>query len=254
MIPAERQRLILSMLKEKEICTIGELTTKLAVSHMTVRRDIAKLEERGRVFSVAGGVQRIESVREEQTHQTKSTQNLEIKSALGQACANLVPQQATVYLDAGTTMLEVARTLAKRDDILVVTNDLLIAEYLTVHGTCNHYLTGGRIDRNNHSCVGDMAASFVSRLNIDVAFVSATCWDPRGISSPSEAKVMVKKALVKVSKQTILVSDSSKFGRSGTFLAMENQNFDMIVCDDKLPQSYKDLLHQLDVELLEIQG
>ncbi|WP_298439680.1 DeoR/GlpR family DNA-binding transcription regulator [uncultured Ferrimonas sp.] len=252
MIPAERQRIILSMLEDKEICTIGELTDKLAVSHMTVRRDIAKLEEKGRVFSVAGGVQRIETVREEQSHKAKSTQNLDMKLALGRACIAQVPAQATVYLDAGTTTLEIARAIAHRDDILVITNDLFIADYLAEHGHCEHYLTGGRIDRDNHSCIGDMAASFVSRLNVDVAFVSATCWDRRGISSPSEGKVMVKKALNGVSKQTILVSDSSKFGRSGTFLAMENHDFDMIICDENLPVSYKELLTQLDVELLEV--
>ncbi|QIZ76943.1 DeoR/GlpR family DNA-binding transcription regulator [Ferrimonas lipolytica] len=253
MIPAERQRIILSMLEDKEICTIGELTDKLAVSHMTVRRDIAKLEEKGRVFSVAGGVQRIESVREEQNHKTKSTQNLEIKLALGRACMPMVAPQATVYLDAGTTTLEIARAIAHREDILVITNDLFIADYLAEHGTCEYYLTGGRIDRGNHSCIGDMAASFISRLNVDVAFVSATCWDRRGVSSPSEGKVMVKKALAAVAKQSILVSDSSKFGRTGTFLGMESHEFDMIITDEHLPQNYKELLLQLDVELVEVQ-
>ncbi|WP_028115587.1 DeoR/GlpR family DNA-binding transcription regulator [Ferrimonas senticii] len=252
MIPAERQRVILSMLEDKEICTIGELTEMLQVSHMTVRRDIAKLEEKGRVFSVAGGVQRIETVRHETNHKIKSTQNLDIKLALGRACGGLVPPHSTVYLDAGTTIMEVARAIAHRDDILVVTNDMFIADFLAEHGKCEHYLTGGKVDRDNHSCVGDMAASFVSRLNVDVAFLSASCWDRRGISSPSEAKVMVKKALSAVSKQNILVVDSSKFGRSGSFLAMENHEFDMVVTDQGLPESYKELLAQADVELTEV--
>ncbi len=248
MIPAERQRTILALLDKQEILSIAELTQQLGVSHMTVRRDIAKLEEKGEVFSVAGGVQRMQAVREELGHQVKATQNLAIKRALGEACRERVPPRATVYLDAGTTLLEVAKVLADRDDLLIVTNDFFIAAYLADHGKGQLYHTGGLVDRDNHSCVGELAARFLHGLNIDVAFISASCWNPRGISSPSQDKVMVKRAIARVARQSILVCDSSKFGRTGTFMAMETAEFDAILSDPDLPSASQERLLAEDVE------
>ncbi|MBY5990920.1 DeoR/GlpR family DNA-binding transcription regulator [Ferrimonas balearica] len=248
MIPAERQRTILALLDKQEILTIAELTDRLGVSHMTVRRDIAKLEEKGQVFSVAGGVQRMQAVREEVGHLVKASQNLAIKQALGQACRDRVPPQSTVYLDAGTTLLEVAKSLADRDDLMIITNDFFIAGYLAEHGRCELYHTGGRVDRDNHSCVGELSARFLRDLNIDIAFISASCWNPRGISSPSQDKVMVKRAIARVARQSLLVCDSSKFGRTGTFMAMETGEFDAIISDPGLPLAYQERLAAEDVE------
>ncbi|SHH25920.1 DeoR/GlpR family DNA-binding transcription regulator [Ferrimonas marina] len=252
MIPAERQRIILKMLETREICTIGELTEKLNVSHMTVRRDIAKLEAKGRVFSVAGGVQRTETVREELTHRTKSTQNIEIKKLLGLAAKRYVPERATVYLDAGSTMMEVAKHLVDRDDILLVTNDFFITSYMAEHGRCEIYHTGGKVDRRNNSCVGQQAKSFLKQLNIDVSFIASACWDNRGISSPSEDKVMVKQKVAEVSREVILVCDSSKFGKTGTFLALSNESFDRMITDDGLPAAYSEQLAQHDIDVVRV--
>ncbi|GAA5194981.1 DeoR/GlpR family DNA-binding transcription regulator [Ferrimonas gelatinilytica] len=252
MIPAERQRIILKMLEAQEICTINELTEKLAVSHMTVRRDIAKLEAKGRVFSVAGGVQRTEAIREELTHNTKKSQNIEVKRALGRAVAEMIPERSTVYLDAGSTMMEVARQLVDRADILLVTNDFFISSFLAEHGRCEIYHTGGKVERSNNSCVGEQAKAFLRQVNIDVAFIATACWDSRGISSPSEDKVVVKQKVAEVSKEVILVCDSSKFGKTGTFLALANDAFDRVVTDDGLPQPFADQLATQEIEVIRV--
>ncbi|WP_028115144.1 DeoR/GlpR family DNA-binding transcription regulator [Ferrimonas senticii] len=249
MIPAERQRCILQALEQHEIRTIHQLTELLGVSHMTVRRDIANLEAKGRLFSVLGGVQRVESVREEPSHRVKLEMNTEVKRRIAAAAVTLVPANATVYLDAGTTTLALAKLLAERADLLVVSNDLVIANYLAAQGRCRQYLTGGFVDAANHSCVGNLTATFISQLNIDVAFISTSCWDRRGISFPSEHKVVVKKALLEVAKQSVLLADSSKFGRSGAFLGLSNSQFDLVISDSDLPHSFQELLTQQQVAL-----
>ncbi|GAA4879410.1 DeoR/GlpR family DNA-binding transcription regulator [Ferrimonas pelagia] len=253
MIPAERQRIILKMLESREICTIGELTEKLGVSHMTVRRDIAKLESKGRVFSVAGGVQRTETVREEMTLKTTKTHNINVKQALGQKAKEMIPERSTVYLDAGSTMMEVAKQLVDRDDILLVTNDFFITAYMAEHGRCEIYHTGGKVDRRNNSCVGQQAKSFLRQLNIDVAFIATACWDNRGISSPSEDKVVVKQKVAEVSREVVLVCDSSKYGKTGTFLALPNEAFDRMLTDNGLPEPYAEQLAQQDIEVIRIE-
>ncbi|MGF1734723.1 DeoR family transcriptional regulator [Photobacterium satsumensis] len=237
MIPAERQRTILSLLGNQEVISISELTHQLDVSHMTIRRDIAKLESDGRVMSVSGGVQLTESIHTELSHDVKINQHRNEKADIGFYAAQLIKPNMTVYLDAGTTTLEIAHQLNHRDDLLVITNDFAIACYLMNHSECSIYHTGGKVDKGNQSCVGQQATHILREMNIDLAFVSTSSWNQRGISTPSEDKVLVKKAIIASSQQSYLVSDSSKYGKVAIFHAVDIECFDKVITDSEFPTS-----------------
>ncbi|MDR2946169.1 MAG: DeoR/GlpR family DNA-binding transcription regulator, partial [Candidatus Adiutrix sp.] len=113
MIPAKRQQLILSALAEREVVSIAELTALLGVSHMTVRRDIQKLEQEGRVLSISGGVRRPEKISAEPSHVAKRVLQHEEKAAIARAAAALVEPGMSIYLDAGTTSLALAELIAE---------------------------------------------------------------------------------------------------------------------------------------------
>lgn len=108
MIPAERQRTILSLLSHQEVLSISDLTEHLGVSHMTIRRDIVKLESSGKVVSVSGGVQLAQVLHSELSHDAKVEQQADEKAHIAQIAATLIDKDATVYLDAGTTALSIA--------------------------------------------------------------------------------------------------------------------------------------------------
>ncbi|QUJ69572.1 DeoR/GlpR transcriptional regulator (plasmid) [Photobacterium sp. GJ3] len=237
MIPAERQRAILAILSNHQVISIHELTEQLDVSHMTVRRDIAKLEADGRVMSVSGGVQLSESIHLELPHDDKMAHQHDEKVKIGQHAATLIRPHSTIYLDAGTTILEIAHQLAQRDDLTVITNDFAIAAFLIAHSDCALYHTGGKVDRQNQSCVGDKAASLLREMNIDLAFISTSSWNQRGISTPNEDKVMVKRAIINAAKTNYLVTDASKYGKVATFHALDIESFDKIITDRNLPAS-----------------
>lgn len=237
MIPAERHRAILALLSSQEVVSINQLTQQLRVSHMTVRRDIGKLEADSRVISVSGGVQLTETLHSELSHEAKTTQNQSAKVTIGLLASELVKPNTTVYLDAGTTALEIARKLMHRDDIMVVTNDFAIAAFLMENSTCSLYHTGGKVDRENQSCVGSKAARLLNELNIDLAFVSTSSWSQRGISTPCEDKILVKQAIVRSAKTNYLVSDSSKYGKIATFHAVDMNFFDAVITDSNFPIS-----------------
>ena len=126
MIPAERQRTILSLLSHQEVISIAELIEHLDVSHMTIRRDIIKLESSAKVFSVSGGVQLTKAINSERSHNSKIKQQTNEKALIGELAADLITENATVYLDAGTTSLDIAHKVAARDDLLIITNDFLL--------------------------------------------------------------------------------------------------------------------------------
>lgn len=249
MIPAERQTLIVARLSGRGVLSIAELTELLGVSHMTVRRDIQQLEREGRVTSVAGGVSLPERISFEPSHATKSVMAHAQKVAIGRRAAEMVPPNAVVYLDAGTTTLEIARALAGRGDIAVVTNDFVIVAFLTRESRCRLYHTGGEVERENQSCVGDPAAEAIRRFNFDIAFVSTSSFGLRGVSTPAANKVAVKRAIAQSATRSVLVTDSSKYGLIGTFNAIPMETLSAIITDSGLPEGVRLAIEERGIAL-----
>lgn len=249
MIPAERQHFILANLADRGAMSIAELTELLQVSHMTVRRDIHQLEKAGRVMQVSGGVKLPERLAFEPSHTVKSGIRHDQKEKIGRIASGLIPPGAVIYLDAGTTTLEIAHNVVDRSDLTVVTNDFMVAAYLSTNGSCRLYHTGGLVERENQSCVGDATAEAIARFNFDVVFISASSWTVGGITTPSESKRPVKRAAVRNARRSVFVSDSSKYGVVGAFNILSLDAFDVIITDDGLPASAVEAIEHLGVEV-----
>ncbi|MBE5252455.1 DNA-binding transcriptional repressor YgbI [Mixta mediterraneensis] len=242
MIPVERHQQILALVAERGVVSIAELTDRLGVSHMTIRRDVQKLEEQGAVLSVSGGVRSADRLAAEPSHLTKTTLFNDEKNAIGRLAAQHIPHNSCIYLDAGTTTLALARELVDRNDLLVVTNDFMVTNLLMEASSCRVIHTGGTVCRENRSCVGEAAARSLRHLAIDIAFISSFCWGPRGLFTPDEDKVTVKQTVSEVSSKRVLLSDSSKYNKIATFLALPLERFDTIVTDDQLNHTARELL------------
>ncbi|MFV8767005.1 DeoR family transcriptional regulator, partial [Yersinia enterocolitica] len=172
------------------------------------------------------------------------------KNAIGMAAALHIPRNSCIYLDAGTTTLALARQLEARDDLLVVTNDFVIANFLIESCQCKMIHSGGTLCRENRSCVGDAAARALRNLSIDIAFISASCWGPRGISTPDEDKVVVKRAVSEVSSKRVLLADASKYGKIATYLALPLTDFDAVITDTGLASTAHEELATKEIELI----
>lgn len=249
MIPAERRRQILQFINGGGVASINFLAERLNVSHMTIRRDIQKLEEEGKVASVSGGVQSLERLAIELPHTDKSQLHQAQKSAIGSTAATLIPANSTIYLDAGTTTLEIAHQIADRADLLIVTNDFVIAHFLSLSGKGELIHIGGSVCKENFSTTGSLAAEFLKNLSIDIAFISTSSWNLKGLTTPNENKIPVKKAIIESSKRNILVTDSSKYGKFATFFVYPLTVLDEIICDDNLSDNVAESLNSLDIKL-----
>ncbi|WP_455820787.1 DNA-binding transcriptional repressor YgbI [Pseudomonas cerasi] len=249
MIPVERHQQILTLVQERGVVSIAELTERLAVSHMTIRRDLQKLEEQGAVLLVSGGVRSTERLSSEPTHLDKTSMFSLEKQIIGAAAARHIPRNSCIYLDAGTTTLALARELGIRDDLLIITNDFVIANFLIDTSQCRMIHTGGTLCRDNRSCVGDAAAQALRGLSVDIAFISASCWGMRGIFTPDEEKIAVKRAVSEVSRKRVLLADSSKYNKIATFLALPLTQFDNIITDPHLPAAARQELATLELDV-----
>lgn len=238
------------LLHRDSVLSVHQLTELLAVSHMTVRRDIAALERQGRAYSVPGGVRLASGMRHEPTFIAKAELDQAEKAAIASLAAGLLADDMIVYLDAGTTTGALVDAVRAFSDITVITNDFTIVDQLTSAEHVETIHIGGLLEHSNRSTVGRLAAETLRRVNIDLAFISASSWDiGRGVTTPTEQKVDVKLAALESSSESVLLATSSKFGTFGMYDIAPLRRFDRIVTDWRLADASADGVRDLGVAL-----
>lgn len=251
MIPEQRRELILRQLRKHQVLSVHQLMEMFDCSHMTVRRDIALLEQDGRAYSVTGGVRIASQLHSEPSHQSKAVVELPQKQAMARLAARLLHADMTVYLDAGTSTLEIVPYIKTLSGMTVVTNDFGIVQALMDAPQVTVIHTGGQLDHDNHSSVGGLAVATLRQVVTDIAFVSTSSWDlHRGITTPSALKVEVKQVAMQSASQVVLVASSSKYGTFSMYRITGLEPFDIIISDDALAPAAADGIRKRGIELM----
>lgn len=251
LIPDQRQLEIVELLRAATVLSVRELTETMRVSHMTVRRDIAALEEAGLVESVHGGVRLPNSHAQETPVERAPRTELETPAKLSIARAALahIRSGSTIFLDAGTTCEAIVARLAGIADLTVVTNDFVSATRL-MEDNISAIHTGGSVDINSGSSSGPLAAATLNSLSVDTAFLSAGAWDlGHGLTTSETDKLTLKRAAKAAADRTILVADSTKFGAHARFKAVALDELDLIITDDRLSEPDRKRLEDSGVRI-----
>jgi DeoR/GlpR family transcriptional regulator of sugar metabolism len=211
---AERRlEMITSVLHARGECRTRQLAEQFNLSEMTVRRDLHELEQRGLLRRVHGGAVLLNS-------DVNYTQRLQFdqlqKKAIGRTATNLLRSGQTVYIDAGTTTLEMARAIRQGlphiTHLNIVTHGITIASELAGQTPYNVHLIGGDVYQNALSTVGPVALEQINKLHIDTFFMGAVAVSNNdGWGNSNHVEVMVKRAVLERSKQTFALVDSAKW-------------------------------------------
>ncbi|MFA6041937.1 MAG: DeoR/GlpR family DNA-binding transcription regulator [Methylophilus sp.] len=211
---AERRlEMITSVLHARGECRTRQLAEQFNLSEMTVRRDLHELEQRGLLRRVHGGAVLLNS-------DVNYTQRLQFdqlqKKAIGRTATNLLRSGQTVYIDAGTTTLEMARAIRQGlphiTHLNIVTHGITIASELAGQTPYNVHLIGGDVYQNALSTVGPVALEQINKLHIDTFFMGAVAVsNSDGWGNSNHVEVMVKRAVLERSKQTFALVDSAKW-------------------------------------------
>jgi DeoR/GlpR family transcriptional regulator of sugar metabolism len=251
MLPSQRREMIIRRLRREQTLSVVQLTEIFNCSHMTVRRDIAVLEQEGLVFPVPGGVRLASQMSPEPSHHNRVILEAEQKRRMAAVAAQYLKPGMVVYLDAGTTTLCLVPHIIELGGLTVVTNDFSIVMALAEARNIKVIHTGGELDHDNITGIGTLAADTLRNLATDIAFISSTSWDlQRGITTPSEAKVEVKKAAIAGASQVVLMATSSKYGTFGMYKVAGLDRFDPIISDDALTPDSAAGIRRSGIELI----
>ncbi|MGS3451283.1 DeoR/GlpR family DNA-binding transcription regulator [Klebsiella electrica] len=240
---------IMDYLKGHNLVTVDQLVTITSASPATIRRDLIKLDQEGVISRSHGGVTLNRFIPSQPTTLEKMQRNLSEKHAIACAAASLVKAGDAIVLDAGTTMIELARQLTHLP-LRVITSDLHIALFLSEFKQIEVTIIGGRIDDSSQSCIGDHGRKLLQGIWPDLAFVSCNGWDlEKGITSPTEEKAALKRALIDNAQRRVLLADSSKYGAWSLFNVARLDSLTDIVTDSQLGDDIRQKLASLPARL-----
>jgi DeoR family transcriptional regulator, aga operon transcriptional repressor len=219
-VPTVRQEdrlgIILRQLNEHGSVGVAELTDLLAVSEASVRRDLHLLETQQLLTRTHGGAV-ASGVLYELPMRYRGGEHHDAKRAIARAAIALLPAEvSSVGLNGGTTTTEVARALAARPGLRVVTNALNIASELAVRSNIELVVCGGSVRTESYELVGPLAELTLGNINIDVAIIGVDgVHRSAGFTTHHEVEAHTNRALVRAAERVIVVADSSKIGRRG---------------------------------------
>ncbi|MDR1108828.1 MAG: DeoR/GlpR family DNA-binding transcription regulator [Spirochaetaceae bacterium] len=235
----ERQRTILDKLSGDGSVSVAALAQALGLSEVTIRGDLKDLEDKGWLTRKWGGAAAVthRDIRERQK------EHREQKNLIAQAAADLVRDGDVIMIEAGTTTALVARYLMGKRDIHIVTNSTLVFSYARMNPLLQITMTGGEFRRPTESLVGPIALDTIARLNVKLAFVGTDGFTlERGITTHLMEGAEIVKAMKDHAETTVLVADSSKYGKTGFTTVLPLGAMDLILTDGGLVESALDAL------------
>ncbi|MFW5728810.1 MAG: DeoR/GlpR family DNA-binding transcription regulator [Spirochaetota bacterium] len=249
-----RLREIARFLRVRSGCTIRELAEHLDVSHMTVRRDLAELQEEGTVRTVHGGVVYTGPSEEGAARYSvvsAGTKHVDEKSRIGARGASLVRESDVVLIDTGTTTEYIARGLPGDVPLTVICFSLNVLLSVVDMDRVDIIFPGGYFHPNTRMMTSPEAIELIRRNRATKAFISAAgvSFD-LGVTCLNAYEIAPKQAALASSLSRILVADSSKFGWVQPALFAEVSDFDTVITDRGISQEYARGIQERGVELI----
>ena len=254
MTSAGRRDRILQLLRSRGYMAIDDLVAHFKVTPQTLRGDLNRLADEGRLIRHHGGASIPSSVANS-AYAERRTEFAREKALLAQAVARWMPDRSSLFLTPGTTMLAVAQALHLRQGLKVVTNHLEAAQQLATHPDTEVIVLGGRLQPRNLSCSGTGTLAAAEAYRADLLVFSVGGIDAEGsLLDYHESEADVARLMFRRARQRVLVVDHSKFGRTASVRLGAITEVDVIVTDQALPAPMRRLLQGQAVQVVVARG
>ncbi len=234
----ERLQLILERLVQEKKVIVSDLVDHFNVSASLIRMDLAELESRGLILRTHGGAILPENPQEDLVVEKKFLQlrdetNAEAKAKIGRATMELIHDGDSIVIDGGSTAFAVAKNFKIRRGLTIITTSIHLLPTLLEIPDAKIYLTGGLIHRELEDMIGDISQDSIGRFTPDIGImgidgISIT----KGLTSTDPAIAPLKRKMISVSKKTIVVCDSTKFGKVCLLHVAALEDINAVVTDE----------------------
>ena len=204
---------ILNIARRDGRVTVEGLADHFNVTLQTIRRDLSELSDQGRLERVHGGAV-MPSTIANIGYEDRRGLNDGAKAAIAARCVQDIPNGSSVFLNIGTTTEAVARALMGHRDIMVLTNNMNVANILVDNPNCEIIVVGGLLRRSDGGLVGTVTMQAIGQFKFDLAVISCSALDEDGDMLDFDIQeVGVSQTILKQARRSFLVADGSKFQR-----------------------------------------
>jgi len=250
MLSEERRREILEILQSDGRVLVGDLSKRFKTSLITIRKDLEFLHHHGLLERTHGGALPVRTgALNDRTLQEKERLHRQEKLRIAAAAQKMIRSGQVIILDSGTTTTAIARACRHFRSLTIITNATNIAAELA--GTpVDVILTGGMLRKNSFSLVGPLAEEAFRKLNADLLFLAVDGFDVRyGLTTPNLLEARVNRAMAEAARRTIVVCDSSKFGKRSLSLIMPTSAVHETITDHNISKHDLKALRDAKVEV-----
>lgn len=251
MTTPERHAAIVALARQQGRVMVEPLAGHFAVSVQTIRKDLNALCDQRLLTRVHGGATLPSGV-ENLEYEARKRIAADAKDAIGKAAATLIPNDASLFINIGTTTEAVSQALLDHAGLLVVTNNINVANRMRVYPRFEVVIAGGVVRSSDGGIVGEAAADFFSQFKVDYAVIGASALDDDGaLLDYDYREVKVAQAIIANARHVILVADQGKFARSAPVRIARIDQIGTFVTDHCPSERFRDLCAASGTVLLE---
>jgi DeoR family transcriptional regulator, aga operon transcriptional repressor len=249
----ERRMIIMNKLTNSQQVYVNELSEEFGVSEVTIRNDLKNLEKKKILIRARGGAMKMDpEVSYDRLLWEKDKINSREKQRIGIAAAALIKESDTVIIDSGTTTMEVVKNISHRiTSLTIITNALNIANQVALNQNINLIIPGGNLRKNSLSLVGSLAEKSLKNFYVDKVFIGVDGFDTQhGISTPNIDEAHLNQVMIEISKEVIVVTDSSKFSRKSLAFICAINRIHTVVTDSGIRNTDRKILEDAGVKVI----
>lgn len=250
-LAAERLARIRDLLRRQTVVRVEEIQRLLKVSAATVRRDLGDLAAQGCLRRVHGGAMAVEGRLDEPVFDDKTSLRASEKQAIAERALAFVNDADCIYLDGGSTVLALARLLAARPKLTVVTNSLRVAMTLAAGGP-RLILVGGELRRLSQTFVGPLSESVLSRLHLDKAFMGTIGLTVEGLTTTDPNEAFTKRLVLTHAEKVFLLADGSKLGKVAFANSGSVDDLDVLITDQGADEALCRQFRKREVDVIKV--
>ena len=251
MFLSARHAEIIQMAKDSGRVLVDDLATRFGVTPQTIRKDLNDLCEQRLLSRIHGGAL-LPSGIENMEYEARRKIAAEEKGEIGRAAARLIPDKASLFINIGTTTEAVSNALLDHKGLMVITNNINVANRLRVYPEIEVVISGGVVRSSDGGIVGEAAVDFIKQFKVDYAVIGVSAIDEDGALLDFDFReVKVAQAIIANARHVILVADATKFERMAPVRIGHLSQVNTFITDRCELEGIRDVCRESGVQLIE---